>query len=350
MGRFISTQNRNAATSLGAGGVILPGALPTFGTGRFLVISKSRIWRVPDEVHRVRVRLVAGGGGYTTAGQSTSFGTLLSATGGQPGNGQVGGAGGIGIGGDFQASGGRGGHGLRSGGGAAGSELGAGGNGGAGNANSTGAGGGGGGVGGNDGGAGINVVEVAGGGGGSAFGSGENASNVAGVIKYGGPDVTGRYHGFQNSGNLSLKHLFDGFIGGGGYSSSGTSTGTSGGSGAGGAGSYGRSTASAVSKSGRGGFCGGGGGAGQNTSGGGFGGVCSVDTEALPSIGPSAQLIELRVGGGAGSNGDAGSGAGGGGYARGEFDVEPGQTITVTVAQQSDDSLAVSGGLVLVEW
>ncbi|HBY42989.1 MAG TPA: hypothetical protein DEH03_04770, partial [Brevundimonas sp.] len=107
MARYISSAGQNGRFgTLGAGSTIwLPGRLPLFGHGLFQPYTRSGVFTVPDDIYRLRVRVIGGGAGQEAA-QSSSFGALLSATGGQPGAGTLGGAGGIGVGGDFRADGG----------------------------------------------------------------------------------------------------------------------------------------------------------------------------------------------------------------------------------------------------
>lgn len=350
MGRFVSSSGVNGGFGVIGDGsaLILPGRLPTFRSGHFHMLPHTTIFVVPAGVYRLRVR-VNGGGAGSEAAQSSSFGSMISATGGQPGAGLVGGLGGMGVGGDFQAAGGSGGAGYRSGGGAAGSELGAGGRGGDGGPGNIGSGGGGGGVGGNRGGAGVQVASRPGGGGGSAFGRGQDATDDP-SIPWGGPDITGRFNGFQNPGGVILAHLLDGFLGGGGYGPV-SSPARMGGNGAGGGGNYGLASNGAGSSGGHGGFLGGGGGQGSFLNGPGLGGVCAPDAETMPALRAvsTATFYETRIGGGMGGT-SARAGSGGGGYARGEFDVLPGQQIPVTVALQSSETIGVSGGLILVEY
>lgn len=144
-----------------AGFMVGVGFLGIFGEGNYQAFaSGSHTFTVPEGVSSIRVRVCGGGGGggtsstgggggggyahstltvsagstyvvsvapsatYFSSGSASSFGSLLSATGGIKG-----GIGGIGIGGDFIARGGSGGSGYGSGGGA-GSQLGNGGDGG----------------------------------------------------------------------------------------------------------------------------------------------------------------------------------------------------------------------------
>lgn len=239
------------------------GFLGIFGNGLFRVFyGAGGTFSIPSNVTFIRVRCVgAGGSGNTTlggggggyahgvfsvvpgtnyavsaggVGATSSFGALISATGG--GNGA---SVGVGTGGDFQASGGEGAGGATGGGGAAGSQLGNGGNG-------TFAGGG----------VGRGHTTVAGGGG-SPFG----LPSVVG----GAPDITGvmtTASGDFNRINATIRFPFDGFVGGGG--ASGSPAGFNGGSGGGGG--------NGGTDGGRGGVGGGGGYGSTNGGGGGFGG------------------------------------------------------------------------------
>lgn len=340
MGRYLTGASASAMGAA-AGAFVLPGQLPTFGTGRFLVFTRSQSWTPPVGVLEVRARVLGGGAGLT-AGGSSSFGSYCSATGGQPASGAVAGVGGVGAGGDFQAAGGLGGAGFRGGGGASGSELGTGGAGGGGGATS---GGGGGAVGGKVGGAGLNNGPRFGGGGASVFGNGSSPPDSEGMPGIPGSDLTGDRISLNNNGLVTLPHPLFGFVGGGGKAQ--TVTGQSGGCGAGGAGG-GTSAATPGGRGGWGGACGGGGGAGGDDAQGGVGGFCwsAWDKSAPSTVGGQ----ELRIGGGMGGT-QARAGGGGGGYARGVFTVEPGQPIAITVAQQGDNyTQGVSGGLVIVEF
>lgn len=279
MGRHISS---SAASNVTATRVAPPGYMGEFGTGLYRVFLSGGTFTVPAGITKIRVRVVGAGGGgkgdsapfysgagggyahgvfdvtpgqsYSvtvgnggyggfsgTDGQSSSFGALISATGGKGGGSAGGGAvsGGVGVGGDFQASGGNGNN--QSGGGAAGSQLGNGGT-------ST-----------HQGGAAVGGIGAPFWHGASPFGSSSAA---------GGPDVTGieevgvGANGAVNRINAVIRFPFDGFTGGGGtYNSSGA--GGKGGPGAGGGGG---------NPSGGGGF-GGGGGAGGGTGNNGKGGI-----------------------------------------------------------------------------
>jgi hypothetical protein len=335
MGRFLSSASR-AALGVAAASYLLPGQLPTFGAGHVEVLLRSQDWVVPAGAKQVRVRVLAGGGGLI-AGGSSSFGAMLSATGGQPAVGAVPGVGGVGTGGDFQASGGPGGANFRGGGGASGSELGNGGAGGAGDGESA---GGGGAVGGKNGGAGNDAIGVSGGG--ASPKEHGTRSTSGGTPARGGVDFSGLGNGtaVYNGLNVPLLHPLFAFLGAGGQ---GGSTGgvRAGGSGAGGGGGH-RSS----SPGGLGGACGGGGGGG-GTGEGYAGGMCwPADTVSMTGSYDGAQQ---RVGGGLGGASTR-AGAGGGGYARGVFTVEPGAIIPVTVAQAGAATHSHSGGLVIVEY
>lgn len=139
MGQVVSSEESSSSSSAAQPGTVGAGFLGIFGTGKYKVFLTSGTFVVPAGVTRIRVRVVgAGGGGGSTAtpgpaGGATSFGALISATGGQGGiSGQNNGTanGGVGIGGDFQAVGGsvtKDGTINGYGGGAAGSQLGNGG-------------------------------------------------------------------------------------------------------------------------------------------------------------------------------------------------------------------------------
>lgn len=278
MGRTLSevAQVQSLTTATKA---VPAGYMGEFGSGLWRVFSENGTFTVPAGVSKIRVRVVGagggrgnggvggggGGGGYAhgvftvTPGQSfpvtvgiggnqvdggaSSFGALISATGGKKGNHLPpynGGDGGIGVGGDFQASGGKGGTGdgsvnPKAGGGAAGSQLGDGGNGGdwVSGASTSGGGGVGGGKGGN--------TAGSPGGGGSPFG---NA-----ILTTPAPDIIGGISsGVANPINAVIRFPFDGFtggggsngkpagIGGGGYASEQPGVGGGGGQGGGGGG------------------------------------------------------------------------------------------------------------------
>lgn len=263
MGRILSDSsalgnNDNVMSGIVSATKNVPaGYMGEFGNGLWWTFSVSGKFVVPAGVSKLRVRVVGagggrgtggvggggGGGGYAhgvfgvTAGQSfvvtvgvggnsvdggsSSFGALISATGGKKGNSSSpynGGAGGVGVGGDFQSKGGKGGTGDSSGtpggGGAAGSQLGDGGDGGDWISGSNG--GGGGGVGGGKGG---NATGAAGGGG-SPFGNATLSTPA--------PDIIGGISsGVANPISAVIRFPFDGFTGGGG--SNGKSPGPGGG-------------------------------------------------------------------------------------------------------------------------
>lgn len=271
------------------------GYMGEFGSGLWRVFLASGSFTIPAGVKEIRVRVVGGGGGAggggcggggggyahgvfqvtpgdvyavtvsgknRNAGGTSSFGSLISATGGGVGSNsptyphQNYGAGGIGIGGDFQAKGGSGGTGgSYGGGGGAGSQLGDGGNAG---------GSGGAGVGGNG--------SSAGGGGGSAFGPNYHDPNKGGLDALGNSSAGA---GAVNPVGALIRFPFDGFTGGGGAvlnSATGEKIGYPGGSGAGGGGSGGYPATGGVS-AGLGGVGGGGGGGSNNYNGTANGGI-----------------------------------------------------------------------------
>ncbi|WP_434238356.1 hypothetical protein [Aliarcobacter cryaerophilus] len=291
---------KNTTTVTTATKVVGAGYMGEFGQGLWNTFNQNGTFTIPNDVTKIRVRVVGAGGGgkgggkggagggyahgvfdvvagttYTvtvgtggtgttssgtpTAGGTSSFGALISATGG----GANGDDGGIGIGGDFQAQGGKSINSL-SGGGGAGSQLGNGGNAYA------------------QGGAGINNGHSFGQGGGSAFASSDSgnigAQNIAGIVIVATlTDVKL----INNPIDATIRFPFDCFVGGGA-----SSAGSAGGGGTGGGG--GASSASSVTAGGTGG----GGGTGAGSSSGGAGGIGG--------------------GGGASSAGSSG-GAGGGG-------------------------------------
>lgn len=168
----------------------------------------------PGASHTVTVGAGSVGGASPSAGGTSSFGVLISATGGTSS------AGGTGTGGDFQATGGVSGNAAGSGGGGAGSQLGDGGN------SSAYAGSGGGAV---CNGSTLDTGAVTGGA--SAFGNVVSGSTGAPDI-VGMTDSTSGASGFKNTINATIRFPFDGFVGAGG-----TVPGGKGGGGAGGAGS-----------------------------------------------------------------------------------------------------------------
>ncbi|WP_427792258.1 hypothetical protein [Brevundimonas diminuta] len=335
MGRYLSSAGASAL-GLAAGGYLLPGQLPGFGSGRIEVLGpRNTAWRPPAGVTRIRVR-VAGGGGGTETAATTSFGALISATGGAHGTADAPGAGGQGFGGDFQASGGPGGAGRRSGGGAAGSELGDGGAGGAGHPSGGAASAGGGGaVGGRVGGAGTDSGETnaRNGSGASPFADGQQWTPTVGPLNPGGPDFStaGQY---ANALGVALPHPLFAFIGCGGRAESNNVN--QGGPGGGGAG--------ASNNGGPGGVLGGGGGSTGNSPG--MGGLyLPADTTRLKD---AVSSYEPRyIGGGRGGDSTR-MGSGGGGYARGEFDVLPGVDIPLTIP--AHNTAGCSGGIIIVEY
>jgi hypothetical protein len=111
------------------------GFMGIFGNGEFRLYTESGHFTVPVGITKLRVRVLGAGGNNhatPTGGGASSFGAILSATGGFAGPGTTSGegsTGGNGVGGDFNANGGKG---LSSnagsgGGGGAGSQLGNGG-------------------------------------------------------------------------------------------------------------------------------------------------------------------------------------------------------------------------------
>ena len=306
------------------------GYMGEFGSGKWRVFGVSSTFTVPAGVTKIRVRVVGGGAGggggavlrggsgggyahgvfnvtpgsaytvtvglggaagigsnYGGSGGTSSFGALISATGGVNGSTPVAG---VGTGGDFQASGGIGGY----GGGAAGSQLG---DGGQGNASGLG----GCGVGGGDSAPGLY-------GGGSPFGypislgiSGGNANagaqNIIGecagdysqsYTSGGGIVTTYSQDAIINAIKAVIRFPFDGFVGGGGGGLMANAGGVGAGGGAangvhtnyGGHGGVGAGGGAAVSgnatQGGDGGF-GGGGGAGLSQGGKGGQGIVIVE-------------------------------------------------------------------------
>ena len=102
-----------------------PGRLDFFGTGKHKVFGHADIgpvatetWVVPAGITSIRVRVRGSGGSRRVSaapntGPTNSFGSLISATGGTVTTNTVGGQPGVGIGGDFQATGGVGGNGTQ---------------------------------------------------------------------------------------------------------------------------------------------------------------------------------------------------------------------------------------------
>lgn len=331
MGRVYSPVKKNS-NGWSRDKIIPVGYLGDFGEDMWRMYDVPGTYQfvVPDNVSKIRVRVVgAGGAGYCSAstaflciggggggyahgvfsvtegtsynltvglggtipqgnvaqsgqsGGTSSFGALISATGGAGGAAGNNSAGGTGIGGDFQASGGIAmlGSAISGGGGGAGSQLGRGGN-----SSATNNWGGGGGVGGGNGAL----------GGGSAFG------NAFG--DRGGPDVAGRRSTsaqapFDNAIGATFRFPFEGFLGGGGSGGGGANGfgfGTSGGGGGGGA--------PGAERGGHGGVGGGGGGGypirtgagtygGNGGIGGGGGGSVGIDGQIWAGNGGHGLVI-----------------------------------------------------------
>lgn len=325
MGRFLSEQSPDfEALRIKAAfeDLFSAGRLPLFGGGKWAVFLQSyNGFALPFDVTRIRVRVFgAGGGGASDLGNgspggTSSFGALISATGGGAGlsgqtNGGVGGVGGIGVGGDIQYSGGTGGTGAAvagslsggGGGGGAGSQVGIGGRGADGTAG--GLGGGGGGV--------------------LLPGSGANGGSL-----FGGPNILGVTHTTgtnQNPTNSLIRFPTEAFPGG-------TSV-----------------TAAIISGLGAGGTC-----VGPGTP----GGVCGGGAGASATQGGAGGGGSSQLGGGGGgrnpsTNGfRAGGGGGGGGFAMGVFTITGGQSFNVVVgaggtgATQSGNG---GPGIVIVEY
>lgn len=336
MGRRLSS---SSALTSPNGMTLLPGQMGVFGTGRYEVFFESGTFTPRPGVFRARVRVWGGGGGVTADGGTSSFGALMSATGGTRGVGEVAGLGGVGVGGDFQASGGPGGAGEGGGGGAAGTELGTGGAGGI--AYALGRGGGGGAVGGKRGGNG-----GASGPGSGAGVLGQGLDNAPTITQGFVPDLLGqRSYPALNLAPVAkgdapfFIHPFVGFAftgGGGAYDNNWQPAQMSGGEGGGGCGGH-VDLSSNLMAGGHGGVFGGGGGA-------------NVAAGSTKAGGRGGWLADNRwIGGGqGGAKGRAGSG--GAGYARGEFAVTPGVGVPVTVAAGGSTSTGQSAGLVIVEF
>ena len=337
MGRVLSGSTAGAGVFGGASGAAalarIGGLLPLYGTGevRVFFAGDGPLTFVPKAV-RHRIRVFGGGASSLADGQSSSFASLISATGGKAPAGLAGGLGGQGIGGDFQANGGRGGAGLNlgsgryagGGGGAAGSQLGAGGDGGDADPYNSGAivgaGGGGGAIGGNRGGNGSATL-------------GRGGGYGASVYSRATPDLPGlNLHGEAGalpSTGLAIPMLQ--FVGGGAGASIYTA-----GSGAGG---HGANRTVNGGRSWTGGDAGWGGGGGGTAS----------STASTPQM----RGGRGRYGGGMGGGVPAGAGGGGGGgFAMGEFDLTVGQSYVVTLAQAvlSETDVETSSGIVIVEW
>jgi len=163
----------------------------------------------PGASYTVTIGAGSAAGASPATGGTSSFGALLSATGGSTT------AGGTGTGGDYQATGGVSGNSAATGGGGAGSQLGNGGG------SSTSSSGGGGGI--------ANNSAVGTSGGGSAFGP--NSGSTGGPDVIAKVDLTSSATGDRNPINAVIRFPTDGFVGGGG-----TGPGGPGGSGGGGAG------------------------------------------------------------------------------------------------------------------
>ncbi len=276
MGRLVPVVQEN---------VIRPhGFMGVFGNGRFLAFTdpyydEPKKFVVPAGVYKIRVRVVGAGGGSdrlktggagggyahgvfnvmpgqefdvivgeaitAAAGGSSSFGTLISATGGAPGTVRnvhpVGPQPGEGFGGDFQAKGGSTRPRAVTGGGAAGSQLGDGGT-----AYMMG-------------GAAVGMSSSYSMNGASPFGNGSGLEDRGGADALGATRVQIK-DGYHNPRNAVVRFPFDGFEGAGGCTSSNGNE-VVGGPGAGGAG------VPASTNGGMGGWGGGGGASPTNRSG-----------------------------------------------------------------------------------
>ncbi len=245
MGRYLSDINNDSIIPVRADGFVIENLSPplgfigVFGTGRFKVFHYSGDFTIPADITQIRVRVVGAGGGSARSpswggagggyahgvfnvsptnifavtvgasgtygggdGGASSFGALISATGGGGGGSvsTVAPVPGIGIGGDFQASGGS--SMFKGGGGAAGSQLG---NGGSAGAEFCG-------------GAGVGGNNAYGTGGASAFGSSIDSSggpDAAGIVVAGGSTYAETL-GDVNPMYSMIRFPFDGFTGGGG--------------------------------------------------------------------------------------------------------------------------------------
>lgn len=318
-----------------AGFPLLPGQLPLFGTGQCALFFDQGPGTVQKFKAPVagdyRIRVFGGGGSSLADGQSSSFGAFMSATGGKAPAGLVGGAGGVGIGGDFQASGGAGGLGYAGGsnnlsgggGGAVGTQLGVGGAGGAASATGQGGswtgGGGGGAVGGKKGG----DATTAGGYGASAFRAATDNSA--------GPNIHG-----TNGQPATAPFVMPMFAWTGGANFEGL-VGAEAGYGAGGLGA-GRIVGSQATYSGGRALWGGGGGGGGCVGGSNFG------MGGTSSYGGGQ--------GGSPSTTTALGGAGGGGFAMGVITLAQGEEVNVIVATRivgANDTVA-AGGIIIVEY
>lgn len=340
MGRFLSGAGKAGGSVGTLGGFpILPGQLPLFGEGKcalFFDQGPGVIQKFKAPIAgEYRIRVFAGGGSSIADGQSSSFGAIMSATGGKaPPNGLAGGAGGVGVGGDFRATGGAGGAGWSGagkysggGGGAAGSQLGVGGDGGAasgtGQSGSSTGGGGGGAVGGKRGG----DATTAGGYGASAIRAATDTT--------GGPNIHGGSHQptvvpfvmpmFAFTGGARFQGTLAGYDGAGGP-----------GQGAGGLGA-GRSVGSTSSYIGDNALWGGGGGGGgMSGTNPGWGGFSTFGGgQGGSPITPTAL-----------------GGAGGGGFVMGVVTLAEGEEVNVVVASAitGANQASTSTGIIIVEF
>lgn len=333
MGRSLSGAGKTGGSVGSLGGFpILPGQLPLFGEGRSAlffdqgpgVIQKFRAPAAGD----YRIRVFGGGGSSLADGQSSSFGTNMSATGGKAPNGLVGGAGGVGVGGDFRANGGVGGAGWSGsgkysggGGGAVGSQLGVGGDGGSagatGQTGSSTGGGGGGAVGGKR-------------GGDATTAGGYGASPIrAATDTTAGPNIHGGSH--QPTTAPFVMPMFA-FTGGARYEGQGAL-----GQGAGGLGS-GRAVGGTASYVGDDALWGGGGG------GGGFVSAGTVGWGGRSTFGGGQ--------GGSPNTTTALGGAGGGGFVMGVVTLAEGEEVNVVVASAitGANQASTSTGIIIVEF
>ncbi len=284
--RLKSSSNRNITTSTK---VVGAGYMGEFGQGLWNAFYQNGTFTVPNDVDKIRVRVVGAGGGgkggvntggggggyahgvfdviagetYTVtvgtggygaysngtaiAGGTSSFGSLISATGGAGGNSIA--VGGDGIGGDFQAKGGKA---TSRGGAGAGSQLGKGGD-------SY-----------SDAGAGIcSGHSLSGRGSGSAFGSSLTLNGAPSISGFIATPTTVDLIQKENPIGATIRFPFDCFTGGGGFSSNSSGDGNEAKNGSSGAGG---GTISAIG-GGVGGAGGVGGGGGCGTVTGGNGGI-----------------------------------------------------------------------------
>lgn len=306
------------------------GYLIPYGNGMYRTFFRSGTFIVPPGVTSIRIRVHGAGGAggsnfvnYTSsAAETTSFGNLISATGGESGPGRSTSSGaspGIGVGGDFQSTGGRGGTNRDSsrgaGGGGAGSILGNGGSGGA-------------------------STRVTSGPGGGVSDSGDALSIRAGSA-FGGLDALGGKEIDPLNESEFVRFPMESFSGRGGYyiadSVSSTADGGSGGGGI--AWIYSDSTEQTIRTSGRPGPGGGGAGGVEFRNSGFDGGIGAGGGGADEPVGTSSSDLTLRNGGA------------GGGFAIGVFSVSPGDEYIVTVALGDNKGKSKGGdGLVVVEW